>query len=348
MKPALKAALIITLILGTCVTLASSHWLIAWVGLEVSTMAILPFMIHEHHPRSAEAALKYFLVQAAAASALLFATVTNAWFVGGWEIHQSVHPIPGAIATIALGMKMGIAPIHFWLPEVMQGVDLTVGLLMSTWQKVAPFALLLQMAADNGVIMVLMGMLSAAVGGLGGLNQTQLRKILAYSSIAHFGWMMLVMQYSPSLSILTLSLYILMTASTFLTFKLAKATSINQLAASSFKYPALTALTPLTLLSLAGLPPLTGFMPKWLIVQELTKQSLSPTATLAIMSALLSLYFYLRLSYAMTLTSPPNTIAGTTPWRLHSSTLSLPLATSITATLLLLPMTPALLALVTP
>nr|ACB38625.1 NADH dehydrogenase subunit 2 [Pempheris vanicolensis] len=348
MNPFILAILLSALGLGTAITLTSSHWLIAWVGLELNTVAILALMTRQAHPWAVEALTKYFLIQAAAGATLLFAATTNAWITGQWGIHQMTHPIQAAIATLALAMKVGLAPTHFWLPEVLQGLDLTTGLILSTWQKLAPFALLLQLPQHNPTMLIMLGLSSTLIGGWGGLNQTKLRKILAYSSIAHFGWMMLVMQYSPSLSILTLSLYILMTASTFLTFKLAKATSINQLAASSFKYPALTALTPLTLLSLAGLPPLTGFMPKWLIVQELTKQSLSPTATLAIMSALLSLYFYLRLSYAMTLTSPPNTIAGTTPWRLHSSTLSLPLATSITATLLLLPMTPALLSLVTP
>lgn len=84
-------------------------------------------------------------------------------------------------------MKVGLAPTHFWLPEVLQGLDLTTGLILSTWQKVAPFALLLQIPHHNPTLLVILGLLSTLIGGWGGLNQTQLRKILAYSSIAHLG-----------------------------------------------------------------------------------------------------------------------------------------------------------------
>lgn len=104
-----------------------------------------------------------------------------------------------------------------------------------------------------------------------------------------------------------------MTFSAFLIFKVNKATTVNALAISWAKTPALTALAPLVLLSLGGLPPLTGFIPKWFILQELTKQDLPALATLAALTALLSLYFYLRLSYAMTLTIFPNNLIGMTP-----------------------------------
>nr|WNH17214.1 NADH dehydrogenase subunit 2 [Kyphosus sectatrix] len=345
MNPYILATLLFGLGLGTTITFASSHWLLAWMGLEMNTLAIIPLMAQHHHPRAVEATTKYFLAQATAAAMLLFASTTNAWLTGQWDIQQMSHPLPITMITLALALKIGLAPVHSWLPEVLQGLDLTTGLLLSTWQKLAPFALLLQIQPTNSTILIMLGLLSTLVGGWGGLNQTQLRKILAYSSIAHLGWMILVLQFSPSLTFLTLLTYFIMTFSTFLVFKINKSTNINTLATSWAKTPALTALTPLVLLSLGGLPPLTGFMPKWLILQELTKQDLAPTATLAALTALLSLYFYLRLSYAITLTMSPNNLTGTTPWRLPSAQLSMPLALSTTATLLLLPLTPATVAL---
>lgn len=124
---------------------------------------------------------------------------------------------------------------------------------------------------------------------------------------------MLVLQYNPALTLLALLTYFAMTMSAFLSFKLSKATNINSLATAWAKNPALTALFPLVLLSLGGLPPLTGFAPKWLILQELAKQDLAPLATFAALTALLSLYFYLRLSYAITLTASPNNLMATTP-----------------------------------
>nr|AEW48276.1 NADH dehydrogenase subunit 2 [Siniperca scherzeri] len=347
MNPYILATLLFGLGLGTTITFASSHWLLAWMGLEMNTLAIIPLMAQHHHPRAVEATTKYFLTQATAAAMLLFASTTNAWLTGQWDIQQMSHPLPVSLITLALALKIGLAPVHAWLPEVLQGLDLTTGLILSTWQKLAPFALLLQIQPTNSTILIILGLMSTLVGGWGGLNQTQLRKILAYSSIAHLGWMILVLQFSPSLTLLALLTYFIMTFSTFLVFKLNKSTTINALATSWAKAPMLTSLAPLILLSLGGLPPLTGFMPKWLILQELAKQGLAPTATLAALTALLSLYFYLRLTYAMTLTMSPNNLTGTTPWRLPSTQLTLPLAISTTATLSLLPLTPAAVALLT-
>nr|YP_006303651.2 NADH dehydrogenase subunit 2 [Moolgarda cunnesius]AEK53198.2 NADH dehydrogenase subunit 2 [Moolgarda cunnesius] len=345
MSPYVLAILLFSLGFGTMITFASSHWMMAWMGLEINTLAIIPLMAQHHHPRAAEATMKYFLIQATAAAMLLFASATNAWMSGQWEIQQTTHNLPMTMIILALALKTGLAPFHMWLPEVLQGLNLTTGLILSTWQKLAPFALLLQIQPTSPTTLAILGLLSTMVGGWGGLNQTQLRKILAYSSIAHLGWMILVLQLAPSLTLLALLTYIVMTFSTFLIFKLNAATTINMLATASSKTPALAAMAPLALLSLGGLPPLTGFMPKWLILQELTKNELAPTATLAALSALLSLYFYLRLTYAMTLTISPNNLIGTASWRFTPSQFTLPLTISTSATILLLPLTPTMWAL---
>nr|YP_010734374.1 NADH dehydrogenase subunit 2 [Pagrus pagrus]WEH00819.1 NADH dehydrogenase subunit 2 [Pagrus pagrus] len=347
MSPLILVTLLFALGLGTTIAFASSHWLLAWMGLEINTLAILPLMAQHHHPRAIEATTKYFVAQATAAAMLLFASATNAWLVGQWDIQQMAHPLPAALITLALAMKIGLAPLHSWLPEVIQGVDFTTGLILSTWQKLAPFALLLQLQPVNSSLLLALGITSILIGGWGGLNQTQLRKILAYSSISHLGWTVLVVQFSPSLALLALIIYFIMTLSAFLTFKLNSATNINSLATAWSKAPVITALAPLILLSLGGLPPLTGFTSKWLILQELTKQGLLTLATLAALSALLGLYFYLRLAYALALTFSPNTLTGTTPWRHPTSQLTLILSTTTVAAVLLLPLAPAIVMLMT-
>nr|AUQ23552.1 NADH dehydrogenase subunit 2 [Channa lucius] len=347
MNPYILTTLLLGLGLGTTITFASSHWLLAWMGLEINTLAILPLMTQHHHPRAVEATTKYFLTQATAAATILFASTTNAWLTGQWDIQQMSHPLPTTMILLALALKIGLAPMHSWLPEVLQGLNLLTGLILSTWQKLAPFIIILQLNLHNTTLMTILGLTSTLIGGWGGLNQTQLRKILAYSSIAHLGWMALILQYSPSLTLLALALYLIMTSSMFLVFKLNKATNINMLAISWTKAPLLTSLSPLILLSLGGLPPLSGFMPKWLILQELSKQNLPLTATLAALTALLSLYFYLRLSYAMTLTLSPNNLNGTTPWRLHPLQHTMPLSIFTALTISLLPLTPAAITLTT-
>nr|YP_009311724.1 NADH dehydrogenase subunit 2 [Aborichthys elongatus]BAV70744.1 NADH dehydrogenase subunit 2 [Aborichthys elongatus] len=346
MNPYVLLILLSSLGLGTILTFASSHWLLAWMGLEINTLAIIPLMAQHHHPRAIEATTKYFLTQATAAAMILFAATTNAWLMGEWAINNMAHPLPSTIIIAALALKIGLAPMHFWLPEVLQGLDLTTGLILSTWQKLAPFALIIQMAhIINPEVLTMLGILSTLIGGWGGLNQTQLRKILAYSSISHMGWMIIILQYTPQLTLLALMTYILMTASMFLSLKTASATKINALVTMGTKMPILTATTALALLSLGGLPPLTGFMPKWMILQEMTKQGLPLTATIMALTALLSLYFYLRLCYAMTLTMSPNLTNTTTPWRIQTTQSTLMLAFFLVTTIGLLPITPTFLAL---
>nr|BBF17065.1 NADH dehydrogenase subunit 2 [Ilisha sirishai] len=348
MSPYVPVILLSSLGLGTTITFASSHWLLAWMGLEINTLAIAPLMTHNHHPRATEAATKYFLTQATAAAMILFASTTNAWMQGQWDITQLTHPIASAIAMTALALKIGLAPMHFWLPEVLQGIDLHTGLILSTWQKLAPFALILQMAENTHPLMLMtLAVSSTLIGGWGGLNQTQLRKILAYSSIAHLGWMILVSQMAPQLTLIALATYILMTTAMFLTLKKMNSTKTITLATAWTKTPALAALTSFTLLSLGGLPPLTGFMPKWLILQEATSQGFIITATTMAMAALLSLYFYLRLTYAMALTLSPHTTNLTAPWRTRTKQPTLHLSTFIIMATCLLPLTPAIMALMT-
>nr|YP_010414135.1 NADH dehydrogenase subunit 2 [Yunnanilus analis]URQ84731.1 NADH dehydrogenase subunit 2 [Yunnanilus analis] len=348
MNPYVLAILLSSLGLGTTLTFASSHWLLAWMGLEINTLAIIPLMAQQHHPRAVEATTKYFLTQATAAAMILFAATTNAWISGEWDINNLSHPLASTMTITALALKIGLAPTHFWLPEVLQGLDLLTGLILSTWQKLAPFALIMQVAPTvDPLMLTALGLLSTLIGGWGGLNQTQIRKILAYSSIAHMGWMLIILQYAPHLTLLALSMYIFMTATAFLSMKMASITKISTLTTMWSKTPILTATTALALLSLGGLPPLTGFMPKWLILQEMTKQELPLTATIMALAALLSLYFYLRLCYAMTLTISPSTTNATTPWRTQTTQSTLTLALSTTITLGLLPITPAILMLIT-
>nr|ASH96840.1 NADH dehydrogenase subunit 2 [Macrhybopsis hyostoma] len=347
MNPYVLATLLSSLGLGTTLTFASWHWLLAWMGLEINTLAIVPLMAQHHHPRAVEATTKYFLTQATAAAVILFASTTNAWTTGEWDMTNMSNPTATAMILAALALKIGLAPMHFWMPEVLQGLDLLTGFILSTWQKLAPLALIIQTAqAFDPLLLSALGLTSTLVGGWGGLNQTQLRKILAYSSIAHMGWMIIILQYAPQLTLLALLMYVLMTSAAFLTLKFFSATKINTLATIWSKSPMLTTTAALVLLSLGGLPPLTGFMPKWFILQELAKQGLPLTATVMALAALISLYFYLRLCYTMTLTISPNITTSTTPWRTQATQSSLPLAMSTVMALGLLPITPAIMMLV--
>nr|YP_009906700.1 NADH dehydrogenase subunit 2 [Galeus melastomus]ABK29924.1 NADH dehydrogenase subunit 2 [Galeus melastomus]ABK29925.1 NADH dehydrogenase subunit 2 [Galeus melastomus]ABK29927.1 NADH dehydrogenase subunit 2 [Galeus melastomus]ABK29929.1 NADH dehydrogenase subunit 2 [Galeus melastomus]ABK29930.1 NADH dehydrogenase subunit 2 [Galeus melastomus] len=347
MNPIVLTILISSLGLGTTLTFIGSHWLLVWMGLEINTLAIIPLMIRQQHPRAVEATMKYFITQATASTLLLFASVTNAWTSGEWSLIEMINPTSATLATTALALKIGLAPLHFWLPEVLQGLDLTTGLILSTWQKLAPFAILLQLhpILDPNLLLSF-GILSTMVGGWGGLNQTQLRKILAYSSIANLGWMITILHYAPNLTLLNLILYIFMTLTTFLLFKTFNSLKINSISSSATKSPLLSIITLMTLLSLGGLPPLSGFMPKWFILQELTKQGLFIPATIMALMALLSLFFYLRLCYATTLTMNPTPTNMISSWRTKFPNHTLILLISATISIFFLPLAPTVFMLI--
>nr|QQL13485.1 NADH dehydrogenase subunit II [Troglodytes aedon]WIF20234.1 NADH dehydrogenase subunit 2 [Troglodytes musculus]QQL13486.1 NADH dehydrogenase subunit II [Troglodytes aedon]QQL13487.1 NADH dehydrogenase subunit II [Troglodytes aedon]QQL13488.1 NADH dehydrogenase subunit II [Troglodytes aedon] len=340
MNPQAKLVFTISLLLGTTITISSNHWVLAWTGLEINTLAILPLISKSHHPRAIEAATKYFLVQAAASTLVLFSSMTNAWHTGQWDITQLTNPTSSLILTTALAMKLGLVPFHFWFPEVLQGSSLPVGLLLSTAMKFPPITLLYMTSPSlNPTLLVTMALLSAALGGWMGLNQTQTRKILAFSSISHLGWMTIIISYNPKLTLLNFYLYALMTAAVFLTLNSTKALNLSTLMTSWTKTPALNAMLMLTLLSLAGLPPLTGFLPKWLIIQELTKQEMAPAATIISLLSLLGLFFYLRLAYCATITLPPHTTNHMKQWHINKPTNPM-VAILTTMSLMLLPVSP--------
>nr|AAR28204.1 NADH dehydrogenase subunit 2 [Thryophilus pleurostictus] len=340
MNPQAKLIFAISLLLGTTITISSNHWVLAWTGLEINTLAILPLISKSHHPRAIEAATKYFLVQAAASTLVLFSSMTNAWHTGQWDITQLTNPFSCLILTTALAMKLGLVPFHFWFPEVLQGSPLLTGLLLSTAMKFPPITLLfLTSPSLDPTLLTTMALLSTALGGWMGLNQTQTRKILAFSSISHLGWMIMIISYDPKLALLNFYLYALMTATVFLSLNSMKALKLSTLMTSWTKTPALNAMLMLTLLSLAGLPPLTGFLPKWLIIQELTKQQMAPAATIISLLSLLSLFFYLRLAYCSTITLPPHTTNHMKQWHTHKPTNPM-IAILTTLSLALLPISP--------
>nr|YP_010937430.1 NADH dehydrogenase subunit 2 [Amazona leucocephala]AAP32807.1 NADH dehydrogenase subunit 2 [Amazona oratrix]WKW95439.1 NADH dehydrogenase subunit 2 [Amazona leucocephala] len=340
MTPTAKLISTLSILLGTTITITSNHWTTAWAGLEINTLSIIPMISKSHHPRAIEAATKYFLVQAAASTLMLFSSTINAWHTGQWDIAQLTYPPACLLLTTAIATKLGLAPLHFWFPEVLQGSSLTTALLLSTIMKLPPTTLLLITSHSlNPILLTTMSIMSITLGGWMGLNQTQTRKIMAFSSISHLGWMMIIIAYNPKLTLLTFYTYILMTASIFLTMNTTNISKLSTLMTSWTKTPMLNTTLMLTLLSLAGLPPLTGFLPKWLIIQELIKQEMTTTTTIISMASLLGLFFYLRLAYCSTITLPPNPSSKMKQWSTKNPT-NTPISVLTSLSISLLPLSP--------
>nr|QDP16547.1 NADH dehydrogenase subunit 2 [Cnemaspis kivulegedarai]QDP16548.1 NADH dehydrogenase subunit 2 [Cnemaspis kivulegedarai]QDP16549.1 NADH dehydrogenase subunit 2 [Cnemaspis kivulegedarai] len=342
MSPTVLALLFTALTTSTMAVMLSHHWLFAWLALELNTLTILPIIIKHHHPRATEAATKYFLIQATAAATLLLAGTMNAWQTGQWNITHTTTPHAAMLFTMAIMMKLGLAPMHLWYPEILQGTTMLTALLISTWQKIAPLTLLFLTAPTlPSNTLMLSGLLSALLGGWAGLNQTQTRKIMAFSSIAHMGWLITTICLNPSLTMLAFILYAIMTTTMFITLNTNTTNSLANLNTTWSYSPTMLTMMVLTLLALGGLPPLTGFMPKWLILKELVTVDLIALSTALALASLPSLFFYTRMAYLTTLTLAPAPTSIKHKWRFKTQHPQNH-AMLITMTTLLLPLTPLL------
>nr|YP_009873673.1 NADH dehydrogenase subunit 2 [Microtus richardsoni]QJE70755.1 NADH dehydrogenase subunit 2 [Microtus richardsoni]UZC29798.1 NADH dehydrogenase subunit 2 [Microtus richardsoni] len=307
MNPITLMIIYMTITAGPMITMLSSNLFVMWIGLEMNLLALIPLMVSNPNPRSTEAATKYFLTQATASMMFLLSILMNFKQLGLWTFLPDTYNIIMTMTFISLAIKLGLAPFHSWLPEVTQGIKLNVGIILLTWQKVAPLSILSQFyELMNHNLLILSAIISVLIGAWNGLNQTQTRKILAYSSIAHMGWMVSILPYNPSLTTLNLLIYITMTIPLFIMFHTHSFTSITSMSLMWNKMPMALPMISLILLSMGGLPPLTGFLPKWAIITELMKNNNLPLASLMAMTALINLFFYTRLIYSTSLTTFPS------------------------------------------
>nr|YP_009414403.1 NADH dehydrogenase subunit 2 [Peromyscus crinitus]ASN66941.1 NADH dehydrogenase subunit 2 [Peromyscus crinitus] len=306
MNPMTLFIIYFTIFLGPMVTMLSTNLFLMWIGLEMNLLAIIPMMMKNTNPRSTEAATKYFLTQATASMIFLLSIILNFKQLGMWTLQPQTNNYIMTLMFISLAMKMGLAPFHSWLPEVTQGIPMQTGMILLTWQKMAPMSILFQTyEMVNPMILMVSSIMSVLIGAWSGLNQTQTRKIMAYSSISHMGWMIAVLPFNPSLTMLNLLVYISLTVPMFMIMKYNSSTNINSMSLLWNKAPMMLPTVSMILLSTGGLPPLTGFLPKWIIIAELLKNNNTTLATLMAMAALINLFFYTRLIYSTTLTTFP-------------------------------------------
>nr|YP_009517774.1 NADH dehydrogenase subunit 2 [Pseudocalotes microlepis]AQU64355.1 NADH dehydrogenase subunit 2 [Pseudocalotes microlepis]QGN66998.1 NADH dehydrogenase subunit 2 [Pseudocalotes microlepis] len=338
MQPMPNLIIMTGLILSTALVLVSNNWLMAWLGLEMNTLAALPIISKTKHPRAIEASTKYFLTQAIASSLLLFSSTANAWYTGTWSITQMDSKHTPTLMLIALTMKAGTTPTHFWLPEVMQGSTMTTAMLISTWQKIAPIILLISISnkAPSNLTLI-MGLLSTTLGGWGGMNQTQLRKMMAYSSIANMGWTLMILTSQPKTSMMNILIYMAIIIPTMMMMETSSTKTLQSMTTTWSTSPVTAMMLTLMLLSMSGLPPLTGFLPKLMILNELVAQNLTPIAVTTMATSLLSLVFYLRTAYLTALLNPPNSTTSTMKWRQKIKTKAMIFTPTTMTTTMILP-----------
>nr|UYX79154.1 NADH dehydrogenase subunit 2 [Distorsio anus] len=296
--------------LGTLFSVSSVHWLGIWAGLEMNLIGFLPMLVYQKSNSESESAVKYFVVQAMGSSFLMFGSLLVYSLSFSWEVFnnlQSLSMVGFIIMMSGLCIKLGVFPFHFWLPSVMAGLPWMTCLLLATWQKLAPLFLVMSLLEFNNsywfiILICILSSGSALVGGLGGMNQTQIRALLGYSSIGHLGWMMFAMISSEWIMKIYLGVYVAISLCMFVMLWLSDNSTMKNL--DSLKNSGFTQLSViLMLLSLGGLPPLLGFISKWLVVLLGVEKPYSMFIFILILGSLMSLFYYLSLFFSLTLGS---------------------------------------------
>nr|YP_010269860.1 NADH dehydrogenase subunit 2 [Orthotomicus erosus]UJX85635.1 NADH dehydrogenase subunit 2 [Orthotomicus erosus] len=291
-----------SLIMGTIISLSSTTWFMAWTGLEINLLSLLPLMKSPKNKYSAEATLKYFMTQALASAILIFSVMLFSNFqTNMFETHLISFPI----LNLALLMKMGAAPLHFWMQEVVTGISWNLNIIILTWQKLAPMILLFYCLASTTLLSIFI-ILSALIGSLNGFNQTCLRKLLMFSSINHIGWMLSLLTWSFNSWLIYFSIYTFININIIFLLNLNKIYFFNQINKISFN-KSTKFFFLMNLFSLGGLPPFIGFFIKWITVNELVFNKMFALALILIFLTLLALFFYTRLTFStLTMTAAEN------------------------------------------
>nr|UQJ73331.1 NADH dehydrogenase subunit 2 [Pseudodiamesa sp. 1XL] len=293
-KNSYKLLFLITLMSGTLITVSSTSWFGAWMGLEINLLSFIPLMMNTNNLLSSEASLKYFLTQALASSVLLFAVIFF-FMLSNWS-NSTMEIYVNLLISSSLLLKSGAAPFHFWFPSVMEGLSWNNSLILMTWQKIAPMMLISYCMNFNFFTIVIM--CSILIGSLGGLNQTSLRKLMAFSSINHLGWMIAGMMNSENLWMSYFLFYCFLSFTIVFMFNNFKLFNINQMFSLFNGNSIIKFMMFLSLLSLGGLPPFMGFLPKWLIIESMINLNMFFLLTLMVTFTLITLFFYIRICYA--------------------------------------------------
>nr|AOR07181.1 NADH dehydrogenase subunit 2 [Mesenchytraeus hydrius] len=284
------------MITSSVMAMSSSNWLFLWAGMELNLLSFIPLIMISNSNQETEASIKYFLAQALGSSIMLMSSL-SLWF------YSSIPSLyMSSLLMMSMLLKIGMAPCHLWYPSVMTSISWLSCLILSTWQKLAPLAIIsFIMTSSSSSMMLILGAMNALIGGAIGMNQVHLRAIMAYSSITHMGWMISLAAMNKLIpTIMYFMFYSMLIAPIFIIFhKFSISTSMNMNKLMS-KAPILQISIPVLMLSLGGLPPLTGFIPKWMTIEILS--SSNPYILMVLIAgAMMNLYFYLNITFSLML-----------------------------------------------
>ena len=315
--------LLLIAVLGCMVLVASSHLVSFFLGLEILSVSLYAMIGYPKSRKSLEAGIKYLVLAAASSSFLLFGMALIYADLGTMELSRMAETatatstpalwLPGIVLIITgIGFKLGVVPFHLWTPDVYEGSPAPVTAFVATVSKTATFGVLLRFLYHPGVqdnrtlflVFVIIAVGSMIAGNVLALLQTNVKRILAYSSIAHFGYMLVAFLAGGNMAVEAVTFYLVAyTVTTLGAFGVVAvlsdssrdADTLDDYRALFWRRPVITGIFTLMLLSLAGIPATMGFLAKFYVLAAGASAAKWSLVIILGMTSTIGLFYYLRI-----------------------------------------------------
>jgi len=327
-------ALVLFSVVGMMIMVSGQSMLTLYIGLELLSLSLYALVaLDRDNARATEAAMKYFVLGALASGMLLYGMSMVYGMTGSLNISDINHALmnsPGVHSVMILGLvfivaglafKLGAVPFQMWVPDVYEGSPTAMTMLISSVPKLAAFAFVIRllvqalptMAADWQQMLVIMAVLSIIIGNVTAIAQTNLKRMLAYSTISHIGFVLFGFM-SASINGFTSALfyiasYVLMTLAGFgiilmLSRKGFEAEKLDDLKGLNQRSPWSAFLMLIVMFSMAGVPPTLGFYAKFAVLQAALQAGFLWLVVFAVLMAVIGAFYYLRVIKMMYFDEP--------------------------------------------
>nr|YP_010586147.1 NADH dehydrogenase subunit 2 [Ecnomus latus]UZZ43896.1 NADH dehydrogenase subunit 2 [Ecnomus latus] len=278
--------LIITM-MSSMMAISCNSWMMSWISLEINLFFFIP-IIYMFNKFNSESSIKYFMIQVISSMFMLISIIN-------WK--NNFYYNSNIMMDMALLSKMGSVPLHMWFIQIIESMNWLQFLMVSTWQKLAPLIMILNYF--NNMLMKISIITNSLLGSLGGMNQMSMKKLFGFSSINHLSWMLMTSLISEQMMMIYFFVYswsmFLISYMLFnknLWFSNMMMNKKNKLSLILFS---------MLFLSMGGMPPFIGFIPKWIIIQMMMINNQYFMLLMILIFSTMNLYYYFRLFYLLLL-----------------------------------------------